>query len=102
MKVKTFTGTHREALDSHINDWLAQSNVEVRKTSIAFKALRDKGRDAVMAGRLSAERSLSPLLFGTMSPAAKHWGQVRPLGFSAATNRTAARTQDFPKLHGAR
>jgi hypothetical protein len=49
MKVRTFTGTHREAVDKQINDWLAQSYVKVRKTSTAFKTLRDKGWDAVTA-----------------------------------------------------
>jgi hypothetical protein len=28
MKVKTFTGTHREAVDKQVNDWLAASNVD--------------------------------------------------------------------------
>ena len=27
MKVKTFTGTHRFAVDNQVNDWLAKSNV---------------------------------------------------------------------------
>ena len=31
MKVKTFTGTHRFAVDRQVNDWLAKSNVTVRK-----------------------------------------------------------------------
>ena len=43
MKVKTFTGTHRAAVDQQVNDWLARSNVEVRKTSTAFKAFREFG-----------------------------------------------------------
>ena len=47
MKVKTFTGTHRFAVDRQVNDWLAKSNVTVRKTDVAFKALRDRGWDAV-------------------------------------------------------
>jgi tartrate dehydratase alpha subunit/fumarate hydratase class I-like protein len=33
MKVKTFTGTHRTAVDKQVNDWLAESNVTVRKTN---------------------------------------------------------------------
>ncbi len=37
MKVRTFTGTDRETVDKQINDWLAQANVKVQKTSIAFK-----------------------------------------------------------------
>jgi hypothetical protein len=32
MKVKTFTGTHRFEVDRQVNDWLAKSNVTVRKT----------------------------------------------------------------------
>jgi hypothetical protein len=44
MKVKTFTGTHRAAVDQQVNDWLARSKVEVRKTSTAFKALDGLGR----------------------------------------------------------
>jgi hypothetical protein len=27
MRVKTFVGTHKEALDKQVNDWLAASNV---------------------------------------------------------------------------
>jgi hypothetical protein len=37
MKVKTFTGTHRFAVDRQVNDWLAKSNVAVRKIDVAFK-----------------------------------------------------------------
>jgi hypothetical protein len=33
MKVKTFTGTHRTAVEKQVNDWLAESNVTVRKTN---------------------------------------------------------------------
>jgi hypothetical protein len=36
MKVKTFTGTHRFAVDRQVNDWLAKSNAAVRKTDVAF------------------------------------------------------------------
>jgi hypothetical protein len=58
MKVKTFTGTHRAAVDQAVNDWLAQSNVEVRKTNVAFKALREHGGD-VVAGRTTARRAIA-------------------------------------------
>jgi hypothetical protein len=57
MKVKTFTGTHREAVDKHINDWLAASNVDVRKTDVAFKAYREQGWDAI-SGRTKSRRAL--------------------------------------------
>ena len=58
MKVKTFTGTHRFAVDSQINNWLAKSNVTVRKTNVAFKALRDRGSDAVV-GKTATRRALA-------------------------------------------
>ena len=58
MRVKTFTGRHREAVDKQINDWLAQSNVIVRKTDIALKPLREKGWDAI-AGRTATRRALA-------------------------------------------
>jgi hypothetical protein len=58
MKVKTFTGTHREAVDEQVNDWLCHSNVKVRNTSIAFKPLREKGRDAV-TGRTINRRAVA-------------------------------------------
>ena len=58
MKVKTFTGTHRFAVDSQVNDWLAKSNVTVHKTNVAFKALRDRGWDAV-AGKTTTRRAIA-------------------------------------------
>jgi hypothetical protein len=58
MKVKTFTGTHRFAVDSQVNDWLAKSNVTVHKTNVAFKALRERGLDAV-AGKATTRRALA-------------------------------------------
>jgi hypothetical protein len=42
MRVKTFTGTHRAAVDQQVNDWLAQTNAIVRKTDIALKPLRER------------------------------------------------------------
>ena len=57
MKVKTFTGTHRFAVDRQVNDWLAKSNVTVRKTNVAFKALRDRGWDAV-SGKATTRRAV--------------------------------------------
>jgi hypothetical protein len=58
MKVKTFTGTHRFVVDRQVNEWRAKSNVAVRKTSVAFKALRYGGWDAV-AGKTSKRRALA-------------------------------------------
>jgi hypothetical protein len=53
MKVKTFLGSDAEEVDSQVNAWLAKSKVHVRRTSTAFKRLRDKGRDA-LTGRTQA------------------------------------------------
>jgi hypothetical protein len=36
MRVKTFTGTHRLAVDKQINDWLARPGVTVQGTNVAF------------------------------------------------------------------
>jgi hypothetical protein len=58
MKVKTFTGTHRFAVDSQVNEWLEKSNVKVHKTNVAFKALRERGWDAV-AGKATTRRALA-------------------------------------------
>ena len=58
MKVKTFTGTHRFAVDRQVNDWLAKSNAAFRKTDVAFKALRDRGWDAV-AGKTTTRRAVA-------------------------------------------
>ena len=57
MKVKTFTGTHRATVDKQVNDWLAKSNITVRRTNVAFKALKERGPDAI-AGRTLARRGL--------------------------------------------
>jgi hypothetical protein len=57
MRVKTFVGTHREAVDKQVNDWLAATKVEVRKTNVAFKALRERGWDAV-TGRTTSRRAM--------------------------------------------
>jgi hypothetical protein len=37
MKVKTFLGTDAAEVDEMVNDWLAESKVQVRRTSTAFK-----------------------------------------------------------------
>jgi hypothetical protein len=58
MKVKTFTGTHREAVDKLVNDWLAVSKVQVVKTDVAFKTLRSRGWDAV-AGQAMHRRAVA-------------------------------------------
>ena len=58
MKVKTFTGTHRFAVDSQVNNWLAKSNVTVRDTKVAIKGLRSRGWDAV-AGKVTDRRAVA-------------------------------------------
>ena len=58
MKVKTFAGTHRFAVDTQVNNWLAMSKVTVRNTNVAFKALRRKGWDAV-TGKAVDRRALA-------------------------------------------
>jgi hypothetical protein len=57
MKVKTFTGTHRFALNRQVNDWLAKSNITVRKTGVAFKALRDRSWEPAKRRRVERSRS---------------------------------------------
>jgi hypothetical protein len=42
MKVKTFTGTHRAAVDKQVNDWLAQTNVPSARPTLAPFAARRK------------------------------------------------------------
>ena len=53
MKVKTFTGTHTFAVDSQVNNWLARSNVKVRKTQdlCRLQSARREGVGAVAAKR---------------------------------------------------
>jgi hypothetical protein len=58
MKVKTFTGTHRFAVDSQVNNWLAKSNVTVRDTKVAIKGLRSRGWDAA-AGKVTDRRAVA-------------------------------------------
>ena len=58
MKVNASPGTHRLAVDRQVNDWLAKSNGTVRKTNVAFKALRDRGWDAV-AGKATTRRAVA-------------------------------------------
>jgi hypothetical protein len=57
MKVKTFLGTDAAKVDSQVNAWLAKSKVHVRRTSTAFKRLRDKGKDA-LTGRTEARHGV--------------------------------------------
>jgi hypothetical protein len=42
MRVKTFTGTHRFAVDKQVNNWLAKTRVTVFKTNVAFKSPRQR------------------------------------------------------------
>jgi hypothetical protein len=58
MKVKTFTGTDKGALDQQINNWLSRSNVKVQNTTTAFKNLREHGWDAI-AGRTTSRRAVA-------------------------------------------
>jgi hypothetical protein len=58
MRVKTFTGTHREAVDQQVNGWLAKNDVIVRKTNVALKPLRERGWD-VVAGKTTTRRALA-------------------------------------------
>ena len=58
MRVKTFTGTHREAIDSQVNHWLSATKVVVLKTDIALKPLRERGWDAI-AGKATTRRALA-------------------------------------------
>jgi hypothetical protein len=88
MKVKTFTGTHRAAVDKQVNDWLAESNVTVRKTNVALKPLRERGRDAI-AGRTTTRRALAVAITGTTSRTIKRQNQIRPLGFSGLADHPA-------------
>jgi hypothetical protein len=57
MRVKTFTGIDPKAVDQEVNDWLAECKVKVRKTSSAFKHLRDKGPDAI-TGKTTTRRGV--------------------------------------------
>jgi hypothetical protein len=49
MKVKTFTGTHRVAVDKQVNDWLAQTNVPSARPTLllALCAVRGAPQDHV-------------------------------------------------------
>jgi hypothetical protein len=61
MKVKTFTGTDPEAVDRQVNEWLAENNVKVRRTTTAFKRLRERGQDAI-TGKTMARRGVGVAL----------------------------------------
>jgi len=58
MQVRTFTGTDTAAVDKQVSDWLAESRVRVRRTSTAFRPLRDKGKDAI-TGRTVTRRAVA-------------------------------------------
>ena len=84
MKVKTFTGTRKFAVDTQVNNWLAKSNVTVRDTKVAIKGLRSRGWDAV-AGKVTDRRAVAIAITvwydedQTRKPS-------RPLGFSNRPN----------------
>ena len=84
MKVKTFTGTHRAAVDQQVNDWLARSNVEVRRTSTAFKAFRETGWDAI-SGRTTSRRAVGiAISVWYDEPVTKVIGNRPPIGLSGS------------------
>jgi hypothetical protein len=47
MKVKTFVGNDAAKVDKQVNDWLAESKLQVGRTSTAFKRLRYIGEGSV-------------------------------------------------------
>jgi hypothetical protein len=57
MKVKTVVGTDAPEVDRQVNDWLAESKVQVRRTSTAFHRFRDRGEDA-LTGRTVARHGV--------------------------------------------
>jgi hypothetical protein len=57
MKVKTFIGTDAAGVAKQVNGWLAESKVQVRRTSTAFKRFRDRGKDA-LTGRTVARHGV--------------------------------------------
>jgi hypothetical protein len=61
MKVKTFIGTDAAGVDKQVNGWLAESKVQVRRTSTAFKRFRDRGKDA-LTGRTAHLTSIAEAL----------------------------------------
>ena len=57
MKVKTFLGTDAAEVDKLVNEWLAETNVAVRRTSTAFHRFGDRGKDA-LTGRTVARHGV--------------------------------------------
>ena len=57
MKVKTFVGADAAEVDKQVNKWLAESKVQVRRTSTAFHRFRDRGKDAI-TGRTVARQGV--------------------------------------------
>ena len=57
MKVKTFVGADAAEVDKQVNEWLAESQVQVRRTSTAFHRFRDRGKDAI-TGRTVARQGV--------------------------------------------
>jgi hypothetical protein len=57
MKVKTFVGTDAADVDKQVNGWLAESKVQVRRTSTAFHRFKDRGKDA-LTGRTVARHGV--------------------------------------------
>jgi hypothetical protein len=87
MKVKTFTGTHRTAVDNQVNKWLAKSKVTVRNTNVAFKALRHRGWD-IVSGKTGDRRALA-VAITVWYDEAPHRAPARPTNWKFGLGRKA-------------
>ena len=67
MKVKIFTGTHRAAVDQQVNDWIARSNVEVRRPVPRSKLSESWAGTPFQAKQRAAERLELQFRSGTTS-----------------------------------
>jgi hypothetical protein len=87
MKVKTFTGTHTFAVDSQVNNWLARSNVKVRKDARPMSpSKRSEGGWA--PGPQSDDASARAIATTVWYDEPYHQPpkSIRPLGFSNQAN----------------
>ena len=85
MKVKTFTGTHTFAVDSQVNNWLARSNVKVRKTQDQCH-LQSARREGWAPWPQSDDASARAIATWYDEPYHQPPKSIRPLGFSNQTN----------------
>ena len=90
MKVKTFLGTDAAEVDEKVNDWLAESKVHVRRTSTAFKHLRDRGKDA-LTGRTVARHGVGIAISIWYDPAGS---QIRT-GWSGKLRQKARKSKNY-------